>query len=608
MKKANNLEMRKCFARVLACMMLICVLTGCKKVSAPEQEEFQISGVAAESSQYAVEETEAPIKEMSVTDTLKDDLETALEAVKDNSLDIARSKTEGLAGKTETIRSSVSVTLNNLGDSTPSIQKELRNVQKLLDLTDQLAEKILMPTIEMLEEYSSEQMREEGSVNTKLVCDYLDFAESLMPEIEALVNAAAEVDLSLVDSDGDAEEYLKVVEELVAEYRENPAAMSAIKAIFGDGEDRVYLIAVQNTAEIRASGGFPGAMGVARIQNGDLMMQDFKKVYDVLADYTPQEAKITQKESLLFHYGLQVPRDADFCPDYERVAYVWSLGYRSRQMEEVDGVISMTPIFAQRLLKAMGEEIKLFDGTVVNGDNAERVLQHDIYYKYYGTEYVAARDVVTDQLFADAAKKILQKFTENLEIKNLMDYLSVAKDSVADRTLMLWMADEEEQEIIRQLGWHGGLNSDPQKPQAGVYVNNKVAGKMGMFLGMETVMGDRTKNEDGSYTYPVTVTLTNNITDEEVRNAQWQITGGDGGVMNFSAYFFAPAGGTIREFSTSNNVPVIMEEYKDLQLGFWRDFNIYPGKPLTVTYNVTTAPGVETPLEFSKTPTIENMQ
>ena len=43
------------------------------------------------------------------------------------------------------------------------------------------------------------------------------------------------------------------------------------------------------------------------------------------------------------------------------------------------------------------------------------------------------------------------------------------------------------------------------------------------------------------------------------------------------------------------------EEYKDLQLGFWRDFHIYPGKPLTVTYNVTTAPGVETPLTFSKT-------
>lgn len=32
-----------------------------------------------------------------------------------------------------------------------------------------------------------------------------------------------------------------------------------MKAFIGDGSDKVYLLAAQNTAEIRAAGGFPGS-------------------------------------------------------------------------------------------------------------------------------------------------------------------------------------------------------------------------------------------------------------------------------------------------------------------------------------------------------------
>lgn len=606
MKKFHHFVTRRCVAGFLMCLIFAGALTGCKKASAPQQEDFQIEGIVTE----AVQETEAPKKELSVTDllksvaTLKDDLEMALDAVKDNSLVVARAKTEGLAGKTDTIRSSVSVTLENLGDSSPSIQKELLNVQKLLDLTDQLAEKILLPAIGMMEEYSSDQMQESDGVRIKTICKYLDFAETLMPEIEALLQTAAGTDMSLVDDDGEIEEYLKTAEDLLEAYRENPAVLSVLKAILGNGQDRSYLVAAQGSAEIRASGGFPGAMGVLRLQNDGLILEDFQRVYDLLSDYTPSEAKITMTENKLFHYGLQTPRDADYCPDFERVAYIWALGYRTAQGESVDGVISMTPAFVQRMLAAMDEEIKLFDGTVVNGDNAVRVLQHDIYFKYFGKAYIEANKVVSDQLFADAAKKTMQKFRENMDISDLTAYLSVAKECIEDRTLLLWMADEEEQAIIRQLGWHGGLNNDPEAPEAGIYYNLTIASKMGWFLDMDTQMGERVKNEDGSYTYPITVTLTNTITEDEFKSVNYYVTGGNR-YLGGSTYFFAPAGGTVSDFNTSNKVKVHTETYHDLQVGYMQIYNIYPGQPVTITYHVTTAPGVETPLEFSKTPTLQ---
>ena len=65
--------------------------------------------------------------------------------------------------------------------------------------------------------------------------------------------------------------------------------------------------------------------------------------------------------------------------------------------QNVDGVISMTPAIVQKLLAAIDEEITLFDGLVLNGSNAARVLQYDLYYKYFGTESSPTSSLPTPQ-------------------------------------------------------------------------------------------------------------------------------------------------------------------------------------------------------------------
>ena len=435
---------------------------------------------------------------------------------------------------------------------------------------------------------------------------YIDFVGRLMPAVEELVAQAQTVDLSVVDADGELQKKLTQAEELVSLYQQNPTALTALKGMLGMEGNRTYLLAAQNSAEIRASGGFPGAMGVLRIQDGILTIQDFKKVYDVLSSYTPTEAQVTNQETNLFHGGLSAPRDADYCPDFERVAYIWALGYEAKQKEAVDGVISMTPVLVQRLLNVIGEEITLFDGLTMDGSNACRVLQYDLYYKYFGSEYVANRAILADQLFADAAKKTMLLLLDHLDGEALTGYLDVAGESLDDRTMMIWMKDEEEQSIICKLNWDGGLNSDPEKPEAGVYVNCTIASKMGIFLEMDTQAGERTQNADGSYTYPITVTFRNSITREEINQAAAYITGGASGGFSGSAYFFAPAGGTVGNFASESPVYIREETYHDLALGYLQSLYIGPGQSLTITYDITAAPGVDTELTFSKTPTIQD--
>ncbi len=610
-----NRNVKKVLCAILAAVMVCSTFASCA-AKAPEKSELDLQvGLSGQSQSAEAAAATAPVpREMSVSElikevnNLKDNLETIVDDIEAEEINSAESKVLGLTLKTAAIRDSLSATMTNLGDSMPSLNAELKNIQKILDLVDTLAETVLEPLLEQYRKHPFSDFRSGEGVSTKLLCTYLDFAESLMPGIEGLVEQAASVDLSLVDGDGEIAGYLESMDGLLEMYHKDEAAFDRLKSMFGGNEDRVYLIAAQNSSEIRSSGGFPGAVGVVRITDGVLVVDDFKKVYNVLAAYTPAKANITRVENELFHYGLQAPRDADHCPDFERVAYIWSLGYEAGMGEPVDGVITMTPVVVQRLLNVLDEEIKLFDGTILNGDNATRGLQYDLYYKYYSNSvYQQGRDRYVDQLFADAAKKSLNLAMDNLSLSDFSSYLDMFGECIEDRTFMVWMKDEAEQNIIRALEWNGGLNTDPKNPKTGIYYTSTDASKMGWFLNMDAEIGAPSKNEDGSCTYPVTVTFYNVIAEDEIRNASWYIIGVNsrGGIIG-SAYFFAPAGGMIHDISVSTNAKFQMSNYHDLDLAYMPPFEIHPGELITVTYNVTTAPGVETPLELSMTPTVQN--
>ena len=591
-------------AGVVVCLVLVAALIAIGNIKLPTPAPAPVP-----TEEGTVATTEAP-KELTVSDlmrevtTLKKALEDAAEDLAEGNLELASLKFDNADTKAVTIRDSMAASLEAMGDSMPSLTAQMMNIQELTELVQLANRNLLQPLIVQLGDRPISGVLCEDGINVSIAWDYLDFLESRMPELTELVTRANSADLSIVDSDGDMIEYLDKLSQVLEIYQADPSVLAKMKTVLGADGDRLYVVAAQNSAEVRASGGFPGAVGSIQIRDGILVVNDFTKVYSVFATNTPPSANITQTEARLFHSGLSAPRDADYCPDFERVASIWALGYESKMGENVDGVISMTPAIVQKLLAAIGEEITLFDGLVLDGSNAARVLQHDLYFKYFGPEYVTNAAIVTDQLFADAAKKLVQKVMENLEPDDLMAYLSIAKDAFEDRTLMLWAKDEGEQALIRKLGWDASLNDDPRNPWAGVYFNCTIASKMGWYLAVDTQLGSGTPNEDGSYTYPMTVTFTNTITAEEVRNAQAYITSGAGGTYTGSAYFFAPAGGTVSDFQAPGAY-VQKDTYHDLELGFISSFSIAPGKSLTVTYNLTTAPGVDTVPVISRTPTMQ---
>ena len=607
MKEKKPLSVKKKWLIGLSAALVLGLVIACLFSFRPKYETDEPEKPKSENNSFAKELVLSVIKD--TAKSIKEDVELAVKDMLDENPQSARRRVNAISKDIQGLRGPLKQGISLLKAASPSKAKRLEDAQILLDAADVGLQEIMLPAIDLMENHPISGLKVEDGFNTRLIGQYLDFAEAVIPKIEEILETVNSVDLGFLgDEMAEYLTYLEFANKAMAIYREDPNLLPMLKSVLGCETDRLYVIAVQNPAEIRASGGFPGSVGTVRITDGVLKLEDFKPVNQVLSFVRPMKIQITPEERELFHHmsGIQAPRDADLCPDFERVGHIWAEAYEDKNDEPVDGVIAVTPHIVQRLLQVMDEEIELSDGLVLSGDNALEVLIHDVYFKYYGREYVDNRARITDGLFAEAAKKTMEQLTGNISISQLLGYLPVAKSSAEDRTLMVWLKDEQEQAFVRRIGWDGGLNRDPNNPEAGVYFNLVLASKMGWYVLMDTQMGERVQNEDGSYTYPVTVTFVNIAEKEEMDQAASYITGGRGGNLYGVAYFFAPAGGTVSDFSASNNQTIRHKSYHGLELGFMEQFLMQPHKPVTVTYSVTTSPGVETPLTFSKTPTAQD--
>jgi hypothetical protein len=272
----------------------------------------------------------------------------------------------------------------------------------------------------------------------------------------------------------------------------------------------------------------------------------------------------------------------------------------------VDGVISVTPSVVQKLLAITGS-ITLANGVELNGSNATKYLQHDIYWDYASasTKTSSSNDIV-DGLFAEAADLTFHKALESLSADRLKQLAKLIFSNIDTREIMFWMTDASEQAQMAGLEASGGFSSSVEDPVLGVYTSILNPSKLSWYLDQTTTIGEGVKNADGTTTYSVTTTLDNTVTYTDVANGGTYIMGEAAGyelgdprpIVNI----VAPAGGVISDINYSGGVT----EYYDQDYKSHEVVSIFVTLPaqssFTVTYNVTVPASAESTLELSETP------
>ncbi len=479
--------------------------------------------------------------------------------------------------------------------------------EQFMPLIKRAPDELLRPAADVMTENPFAKLKVDDGMDTSVILAYIDLGIKIKPFVGEVDEKMKEG--SLLEKLPELKKFSKKLDDIASYMDKLERYEPFLKALVGDGKDKFYLVVAQNSAELRACGGFPGSVGTATIKNNILKFGDFKTVYDVIPQNHGSGIKFSDSEVKLFHKDWYVAkaRSASANPDFPRCAEIWAAAYGRGHKKNPDGVISLTPHIIQRLMPITGP-VKLSNGVTLDENYCIWYLQHDVYFEYFGNpKYKGKANDITDGLFAETANKVEDKLLDKPNVKNMLKLLQVLEESSKDRVFMIWMKDKEEQQIVKDLGFSGSLNEDPDNPEIGVYYSIKAANKLGPYVSLSTKVGKGKANDDGTMSYTVTVELSNTIDDamlEFGRNNGYLTSTKYAGDMKSVIYFFAPAGGTVKSFKNDAKIKVKTTNYNGLEVGYASGFFLKPGKTIVFKYTVTTAPGVTKKPSISVTPTL----
>ena len=358
------------------------------------------------------------------------------------------------------------------------------------------------------------------------------------------------------------------------------SAVQLLPSMLGASEPRNYLLLFQNPAELRATGGNPGAIALVHAEDGRISLAAQASSGDFPFYETPVLELPAETRSLYGDITGQYIQDVNLTPSFPLSAQLAREMWKREQGAEVDGVLSIDPVALSYLLTATGP-ITLPTGDVLNAENAVQLLLRDAYARY---ENPADQDA----FFAAAAASVFTAVSSgDVDPVALTEALAKAGE---ERRVLVWNARDEEQAILADTTLSGSPpTSDDETTTFGVYLNDATGSKMGLYLEAQVATGQVTCRDDARPNYGVTVTLTNTAPLDAATALPTYVTGGgDYGVT----------AGNVKAIVTVYGAPGMQN------LGMARDGASTPYYPTTdATYPVSQAsielaPGESTTLQF----------
>jgi hypothetical protein len=373
-------------------------------------------------------------------------------------------------------------------------------------------------------------------------------------------------------------------------------------AMLGADGDRKYLLMFQNNAEVRSTGGIPGALALVRTGDGafSLTEQDSARAFPRLAQpalpLDPQTAGL---------YGTITGRymqDVTLTPEFPQAAPLAAEMWRLKHGEAVDGVISIDPVALSYLLEATGP-ITLATGDVLRSEDAVDLLLHDVYLRYTNPD-------VQDAVFASVADAVFSKVSSgDVDPVALVSALGRAAE---ERRILIWSSRADEQATLAGTTFEGSLpTTNDESTVFGVFLNDSTGAKMDYFLSLATTQGMAMCRDDGRPDYRTEVTLTSSA-PADAASLPLTITGGGvygvapGDVKTRVAVYGPPGTVPLRVLIDDQETqfqPEVVGGRAVAQV----EVTLAPGQQVRITVDTLGDKKTDTPLSIVTTPVINTI-
>ncbi len=222
--------------------------------------------------------------------------------------------------------------------------------------------------------------------------------------------------------------------------------------LLGYPKPATYLLVLQNSDELRPTGGFIGTYGIVQTQDGDITRFDTHDIYHLdipTKDKVTVEPPAPIKEYLVPKWYM---RDANWSPDWPTSARQINWFYRTENgalpapdpVKDVDGIIALTPDMIISLMKFTGPVS--IDGETYTPENFMDLLQYKVEkgYVQLGISSWHRKEVIGD------IAKVMKERLLNIPLERWPEMIRLIGDNIARKNLLLYSKDPALQELVRK--------------------------------------------------------------------------------------------------------------------------------------------------------------
>ena len=344
------------------------------------------------------------------------------------------------------------------------------------------------------------QNQKGGEVRTLDAVAHLDAS---LPQLQKTLSAISQLRIGGLFASLDNR--LEEIRTQASSLNDATTAIAPILKIFsgisGQSSPRNYLIAFQNSAEARGTGGLLGAYAVVNVDKGTAK---FSAAASNIGLSHMDDIPIQMPDEYVRFYNDDPGdwRNSNISPHFPYGAKIWLALWKNQFKQQLDGVITFDPTALSYLLKTTGP-IEV-DGEVIDSENVVRVTLSDLYKKYVTNNDSRKRFLV--EIIKAVSKKIEDKEFKATELAVQMI------QPLNQHRILFYSTNVKEQEILEKSKISGSVSRKLDN-QYRLVIQNTSGNKMDYYLKRDLKIETLTCGPKPQTR--VTFTLTNTATAEE---------------------------------------------------------------------------------------------
>jgi len=251
-----------------------------------------------------------------------------------------------------------------------------------------------------------------------------------------------------------------------------------LPTLLGEHSTQRYFIGLQSEAELRGTGGLPGAFAIATTSKGSLTFRRFGSNAELLPPTPNHEIPTGLDFGREYNdlYGPSLPTstflDSNVSPNFPYAAQIWAKMWERTTGQHVDGVLALDPTVLSYFLAATGPA-QLPDGRLITSANVVPLTERDQYSLF--PNFFERKQFEVAVL--NAASHRLTSGTGSA-----VNILRAASRAASEQRLLVWSSDPKIEAELAESNYAGMLPSDSPRPFSGLILNNAASGKLEYYL------------------------------------------------------------------------------------------------------------------------------